>query len=103
MSSYAVDKVCRRAVMDEQFRKALRDDPERTLSGVQPPLSPSERRWMLAGDVGSLSRAGATSFLLTHLARLELLGLTLESYADRIRTEYAEERDRMRAAGVLPE
>jgi hypothetical protein len=95
MSTYALDKIGHRAVIDETFRQALRADPVGTLGTVEPPLSPQLGEALLAGDVGTLSRAGATHFLLVQLARLELFGLTLEIYADRIRAEYASEREAM--------
>jgi hypothetical protein len=103
MSVYAVDKVARQAVIDEQFRQRLRDDPDGVLASVRPPLRDTERRWLAAGDVVSLSRAGATHFLLTQLARLELFGLTIELYGERMRAGYAKEREEMRAAGTLPD
>ena len=41
---------------------------------------------------------GANFFLLHQLGRFELFGLTLRSYADRIRAEYRSERADWRAA-----
>jgi hypothetical protein len=101
MSAYAVDKVLHRLVLDPEFRDRLRADPTTALDEVEPPLDGGEREALAAGDVGRLSRDGATSFLLWQLARFELFGLDNDIYADRIRTEYAAERERMRAAGLL--
>jgi len=92
VSVYAVDKVCRRAVVDPEFLAALRRDGDGTLRAVTPPLSEHERSLLLAGDVGALGRLGANFFLLHQLGRLELFGLTLGGYAERIRAEYAAER-----------
>ena len=98
MSVYAVDKVCRRVVSEPGFADRLREDPDSTLRAAHPPLSDSERELLLAGDVGRLGRMGANFFLLHQLGRFELFGLTLGSYADRIRAEYRSERADWRAA-----
>ncbi len=94
MSVYAVNKLCRRVVHDPVFRQALQDDPQTALQTVSPPLTGEERRLLLAGDVGRLARMGANHFLLHQLGRFEVLGLTLPTYAERIRAEYREERAR---------
>lgn len=101
MSAYAVDKVLRRLVIDADFRAALAAEPAATLAAARPPLAEGEREALVAGDVGALSRAGANSFLLWQLARFGLFGLDNDVYAERIRAEYAEERERMRAEGLL--
>ena len=92
MSVFAVDKVCRRVVSDPGSVAALREDPEPALRAATPPLSDEERELLLAGDVGRLGRMGANFFLLHQLGRFELFGLTLPSYAERIRAEYRSER-----------
>lgn len=92
MSIYAVNKLCRRVVREPALVEQLRSDPEAALRAAQPPLSDEERELLLAGDVGRLGRSGANFFLLHQLGRLELLGLTLPIYAERIRAEYREER-----------
>jgi hypothetical protein len=92
MSIYAVDKLCRRVVVDPQLVAALRADPQAALAAARPPLSDDERELLLAGDVGALGRLGANFFLLHQLGRFELFGLTLPIYAERIRAEYAAER-----------
>jgi len=97
VSVYAVDKVCRRVVCEPGFADRLREDPESALRAANPPLSDSERELLLAGDVGRLGRMGANFFLLHQLGRFELFGLTLPSYAQRIRTEYRSERAGWRA------
>jgi len=92
VSVYAVDKLCRRVVREPALVEQLRSDPEAALRAAQPPLSGEERELLLAGDVGRLGRMGANFFLLHQLGRFELLGLTLPIYAERIRSEYREER-----------
>jgi hypothetical protein len=86
----AVDKVCRRVVIDPAFTAAPRE--------ARPPLSDRERKLLLAGNVGAVGRMGASFFLLHQLGRCEVLGLTLPLYAQRIRAEYAPERARWAAA-----
>ena len=100
MSVYAVNKVCRRLVRDEDFRARLRADPEGALRDATPPLTDEELRLLLAGDVGRLGRMGANFFLLHQLGRFEVLGLTLSVYAERIRAEYREERSAADRAAV---
>jgi hypothetical protein len=97
VSVYAIDKVCRRVVCEPGFAARLREDPESALRAASPPLSDSERELLLAGDVGRLGRMGANFFLLHQLGRFELFGLTLRSYAERIRAEYRSERADQRA------
>jgi hypothetical protein len=92
MSIYAVNKVCRRVVQEPALREQLRSDPDGALRAVAPPLSDEERELLLAGNVGRLGRMGANFFLLHQLGRFELLGLTLPTYAQRIRDEYRAER-----------
>lgn len=92
MSIYAVDKLCRRVVCEPGLVAALREDPEPPLRAATPPLSGEERELLLAGDVGRLGRMGANFFLLHQLGRFELFGLTLPTYAQRIRAEYRAER-----------
>ena len=101
MSAYAVDKALRRLVMDAEFRAAMREDPAAALGATEPAPEQAEREAMIAGDVGALSRGGANSFLLWQLARFELFGLDNDVYAERIRSEYAAEREQMRAEGLL--
>jgi hypothetical protein len=92
MTVYAVNKLCRRIVHEPELRAALRADPEPALAGADPALSDDEIRALLDGDVGTLSRQGANSFLLHQLGRWGLFGLDLPRYAERIRTAYAAER-----------
>jgi len=84
MSTYAVNKLCRQALHDPQFRGALKADPSSTLALL--PLSAEERSALLSGDVAWLYERGAHPFLLAYLTRWELFGLTVQVYSERIRT-----------------
>jgi len=88
MGVYAVDKLCYRLMYEPDLREALTRAPEETLRAIRPPLTDEQIEALLAGDVGRLSKMGANHFLLHNLGRLELLGLDLTTYADRIRAAY---------------
>jgi hypothetical protein len=92
MSIYAVNKVCRRVVAEPALRDQLKTEPEAALRAAWPPLSDDEVALLLAADIGRLSRLGANDFLLSHLARFELLGMTLPEHGRKMREEYAAER-----------
>jgi hypothetical protein len=83
MSTYAVNKLCRQALHDPQFRAALKSDPSSTLASL--PLTAEERSALLNGDVAWLYERGAHPFLLVYLTRWELFGLTVPLYSERIR------------------
>jgi hypothetical protein len=87
MSIYSVHKVCHRVVHDPGFRERMREDPAKALADFR--LTDEEREALLRGDVGRLYRLGAHAYLLGHLLRFQLLGLTPEVYARRIRGEPA--------------
>jgi hypothetical protein len=88
MSIYAVDKLCHRVVHEPDLRRALSEDPERTLRAVKPALEEVELQALLAGDVGRLSKMGANHFLLHQLGRFRLFGLDLREYGSRIRAAH---------------
>jgi hypothetical protein len=88
MSVYAVNKLCRRVVHEPELRAALHDDAEAALRAARPPLDEEELAALLSGDVGRLSRMGANHFLLHQLGRWKVLGLDLETYAERIRAAW---------------
>jgi hypothetical protein len=83
MSVYDVNKVCYRSLHDPDFRERLKRDPQGALAPL--PLTDHERDLLLAGEVGKLHDLGAHSFLLSHLSRFELFGLTTPLYSDRMR------------------
>ena len=88
MSTYAVNKLCRRVVHEPELRAALARDPEAALRAATPPLAEDEIAALLAGDVGRLSHMGANDFLLHQLGRWQVLGLDLPTYAERIRAAW---------------
>jgi hypothetical protein len=83
MSAYEINKLCWRAVHDPAFREALKRDPEEATAPLS--LSTEERGALLAGEVGRLYELGANSFLLSHLPRYQLFGLTVPLYSERMR------------------
>jgi Aromatic-ring-opening dioxygenase LigAB, LigA subunit len=83
VSIYQVNKLCYRALHDKPFREALAREPDATVAAL--PLTDDERRALLAGEVGRLYEWGASAFLLSHLTRWELFGLTVPLYNQRMR------------------
>ena len=63
-------------------RERLRTDPVDTIGGFR--LTDDERRALLAGDVGRLAQMGAHGYLLGSLGQHKVLGLTPETYVQRI-------------------
>jgi len=84
MSIYAVNKLCREALRDVEFRAALKRDARAAIAPL--PLTDEERSALLNGDVAWLYERGAHPFLLAYLTRWELFGLTVLLYSERIRT-----------------
>jgi hypothetical protein len=84
MSIFAVNKLCRDAFHDLAFREALKRDPEAAIAPLA--LTDEERSALLNGDVAWLYERGAHPFLLSHLTRWDLFGITAHSYSERIRT-----------------
>jgi hypothetical protein len=99
MSIYQVDKICWRAQHDPSFREQLRQAPARALGDL--PLTPEEREALLAGNVARLYELGAHPYLLGHLARYGLFGLTRESYGRQMKAllDTPAEQTRARLAG----
>lgn len=83
MTIYAVNKVCYRILREPSFRSDLAKDPIAALSSE--PLSEIERDLLITGEVGRLYELGAHPFLLSHLSRFGLFGLTDLVYSERIR------------------
>ena len=82
-SAYQVDKICYRVQHDPPFREQLRQDPAAAIADL--PLTDEARQALLSGDVARLHQLGAHDYLLGHLARYQLLGLTRESYQQRMK------------------
>lgn len=83
MTVYQVNKLCHKLYHDGQFRDAVKADPAKAIRDW--PLSDLERKAVLEGDVKYLYEAGVHPFLLGHLTRWDLFGVTLKVYSDRIR------------------
>lgn len=83
MSIYDVNFLCREIMRDPFLREALRQNPAETLAQFD--LSQDERSALEVGDVGTLYRMGANSFLMGYLARYQMFGLDVTSYGARMR------------------
>jgi len=83
MSVYAVNKLCRDALHDLEFRAALKRNPGAAIASRD--LTAEERTALLAGDVAWLYEHGCHPFLLSYLTRWEIFGLTGAIYNERIR------------------
>lgn len=83
MTLYAVQEVCIRTLKDKAFREAIKTDPAAALAPLD--LSAKEREAFLAGDVATLYEMGTHPYLLAHLCRWDLFGLTVPVYSERIR------------------
>jgi hypothetical protein len=82
MSTYSINEICYRCVHDRGFRAAMKADPRAAIADLD--LTDEERRAVLGGEVGLLYRMGANTYLLGHLMRYELLGITLPLYQERL-------------------
>jgi hypothetical protein len=83
MSLYAIQQLCRRTLHDPAFRAAIKQDPKAALTPLD--LTAEEREALLAGDVATLYEMGTHPYLLAHLCRWDLFGLTVAVYSERIR------------------
>src|SRR5579884_449391 len=90
MSIYEVDKICYRVQHDPAFRERMRADPACAIADAE--LTAEERAALLAGDVARLHQLGAHDYLLGHLQRYQLLGLTRESYQERMKALLGSQR-----------
>ena len=61
----------------------MKADPAKAIADW--PLSDAERTALLAGDIKRLYEWGAHPFLLGHINRWDLFGVTPAIYAERIR------------------
>ena len=84
MSIYEIDKICYRVQHDPPFREQMRADPARAIADAD--LTDEERAALLGGDVARLHQLGAHDYLLGHLQRYQLLGLTRDVYQQRMKT-----------------
>jgi hypothetical protein len=95
VSTYQVDKLCWRVQHDPPFRERLSQDPAAALADL--PLTAEERAALLAGDVARLYQLGAHPYLLGHLTRYDLFGLTRESYGRQMKALLATPAEQARA------
>lgn len=82
MSAYQINKLFHRLYHDKTLREAVLADPAKAIAGW--PLSDAERNALLAGDIKRLYEWGAHPFLLGHITRWDLFGVTPAIYAERI-------------------
>ena len=82
MSVYSIHKIAQLVRKDAEFRERLRTDPVTVIGGFR--LTDEERRALLAGDVGRLAQMGAHGYLLGSLGQHNVLGLTPDTYVQRI-------------------
>lgn len=85
MSILSVDRLCRDVMRDGDLRRRLRESPASELARYPHPLTEAERAALLAGDVASLYRMGANTFLMGYLARYKVFGLDTANYGERLR------------------
>lgn len=71
------------------MRTAARQDPAAALAPYD--LDDEERSLLLSGEVGVLHRRGVHAYLLHHLQRFGVFGMTLPLYVARIRGEQPEQ------------
>lgn len=85
MSIYAVNKILYLLENDASFRERIKTNPEEAIDGF--PLTSAERQALTSGDVGKLFGIGVHAFLLNHLPRHRMFGVTEVNYLPRIRGE----------------
>lgn len=83
MSLYEVSRFLHDLSTEEAVRTAARQDPTAALAAYD--LDDEERSLLLSGEVGALHRRGVHAYLLHHLQRFEVFGMTLPVYTARIR------------------
>ena len=95
MSTFAVNELCYRTVREPAFRAALLASPDAVLATLD--LTGEERTALRSGDVGRLYLLGANTYMLGHLSRFKLFGLTQRGYAESM---WAAARSRGEAVGA---
>ena len=85
MSVYGLNKLLYRTERDEEFRRQIQADPEKVLSELS--LSDQERKALTTGDLHEMFQMGVHPFLLNHMPRHGLFGVTRENYLPGIRGE----------------
>jgi len=82
VSVFTINEICYRVVHEPAFRAAILADPAAELAKLE--LTDAERRALLEGNVGQLYLWGANTYMLGHLMRYKVFGLTRERYAPSI-------------------
>jgi hypothetical protein len=83
MSVYQINKLCHLLHHDKALREAVKADPVKALA--EWPLSEAERKALMEGDIRRLYEWGTHPYLLGHISRWSLFGVTPAVYAERIR------------------
>ena len=83
MSVYQLNKLFHRLYHDQRFREAVKADATKAIADW--PLSDAERKALLDGDIKRLYEGGVHPFLMGHITRWDLFGVTPAIYAERIK------------------
>ena len=83
MSVYAINKLLYRVEREEAYRRRIHANPDEVLFEVS--LSEQEREALTSGDLHKLFNMGVHPFLLNHMPRHGLFGVTRQNYLPRIR------------------
>jgi len=83
MSAYQLNRLFHRLFHDRAFREAVKADPAKAIADW--PLNDEERNALLNGDIKRLYEWGTHPFLLGHITRWNLFGVTPAIYAERVR------------------
>src|SRR5271169_271888 len=89
MNAYQVNKLCHRLYHDRSFRDAVKADPAKAIADW--PLSAAERKALLEGDLKWLYEFGVHPFLLGHIPRWDLFGITPTARLGAVEDEQAGE------------
>ncbi len=88
MSVYAINKLLYRVEREEAYRRRIHANLDEVLSEVslsEVSLSEEEREALTNGDLHKLFNMGVHPFLLNHMPRHGLFGVTRQNYLPRIR------------------
>ena len=85
MSVYLLNKMMYLLEMDAAFRERMKSNSDQAIDEFT--LTPTERRALITGDIGTLFKMGVHPLLLSCLSRQELFGVNRENYTPRIRGE----------------
>ena len=83
MSVYGINKLLFRAEHEPDFLALLKSNLEEALAQFS--LTPTEQEALTRGDLKAMFDMGVHPFLLNHLPRHDLFGVTRQNYFPRIR------------------